>query len=166
MPVGGRPRLTTWLGISRGRGYSVNLYSGCVPRKHQWHSSSLSSRTTGLRPSVKAPAIIPHNTDVPACLIFAFAFAILSSWAFSSFYKREKTSTPQHKLGNNALLAKRTASFLNHFLTSPLIASHSLSTNLENFTSTSLRTSKTLALALNALPELTVRFTAGGYKTI
>ncbi len=30
-------------------------------------------------PSVKAWTIIQHNIDVPACLIFALAFAILSS---------------------------------------------------------------------------------------
>jgi hypothetical protein len=34
IPVGARrPRLTTWLGISRDRGYSVDLYNGCVLRK-------------------------------------------------------------------------------------------------------------------------------------
>src|SRR6266851_3876447 len=57
-------------------------------------------------------------------------------------------------LENNAL--RHTVSFLNHFFTSPLITSHSLSTNLENFVSTSLRASKMLALALNALPALKV----------
>ncbi|SRR6266436_3213750 len=104
--------------------------------------------------SVKAHAIVPHNTDIPACLIFAFAFAILSSWAFSSFYMRR-----HRRHISSGWPLRRTASFLNHFFTSSLIASHSLSTNLENFTSTSLSTSKTLALVLNALPDL--RFVYG-----
>ena len=107
--------------------------------------------------NVKAHATVPHGTDEPACLIFTFAFAILSSWAFSSFYKREYISATRARTWNNAL--RHTASFLNHFFTSPLITSHSLSTNLENLTSTLLSTSKTLALALNALPDL--RFVYG-----
>ena len=45
---------------------------------------------------------------------------------------------------------KHTASFLNHFLTSALMLSHSLSANLTNFESTSTRDSNIAALALNA----------------
>jgi hypothetical protein len=82
--------LTIWLGISQDRGYSGGLYNDCVLRKRPWRFSLLSFRTTGLRLGVRAHAIVPHSTGVPACLIFVFAFAILSSWAFSSFYHTRK----------------------------------------------------------------------------
>lgn len=57
----------------------------------------------------------------------------------------------------------RTASRLNHFLTSPLIASHSPSTSFANLPSTSTRASKTAALAPRAFAahQMTARSESG-----
>ena len=72
--------LTTWFGIFRDQGRSVDLCNGCVLQLRHWRFSSLSSRTAGLSVHVRTRRTIIHTkVDVPACLIFALAFAIHSS---------------------------------------------------------------------------------------